>query len=259
MDNIYLEKIAEAKDKKKDSIGGVQKGATAYASSVAATVASVPVIKRLGTDLDKSFDKANITEHDVKSYVKAKGLRHVKRTGGPGAYFSPHTHGIVDKINSMKGGLFTSKPSGRHKATILADSHGVAMHEYGHAHSYRSGVKALRGIKHGGYMAGGLAASPLGRLALAGAATSKDDKVSKGAIGVAAAAHVPQLVEEARASISPYKHLKKTDSVKAKHFARAAGKAYGTYAASAAATVGSAVLARALAQKARKNAEKGKK
>lgn len=257
MPNPYLEKIAEDAKKKTEKVNPLHKGAIGYASSVSATVASVPVIHHFGKDLEHQFSKANINKKDIESYVKAKNLRHAKRVEGEGFYASPHSHWGMDQAAKKKGWV-PDKRGFKHRATVAASNDGIAMHEYGHAHSYKNGIKSLRTAKHAGYMAGSLASKPLGRLALALGATSDNDKVSKGSIAAAAVAHAPLLAEEARASISPYKHLKKTDPKKAKLFARAAGRAYGTYAASAAATVGGTVLARTLAQKARKDKAEGK-
>lgn len=251
--NKYLEKVASKKEK--DSVGMAHKGGIAYVSGAAASMASYPVLHGLKKSMGKDLPKTKVTEGDVASYRKAKNLRHVKRHGGEGMYYSPHAVHLEAQANKNK----FIKPSRNRLGEIHATNPAVAMHEYGHAHSYKSGKKMLRGAKTGGYIASTAAHSPIGRLALAATATSKDDRKSKGAVAASVALSAPQLVEEARASISPYKHLKKTKGAAvAKQFGKTMGKAFGTYGVNAAATVGATVMARSWAKSVRAKKDKEK-
>lgn len=251
--NKYLEKIAAIKEKpKKDSVGLASKAGIAYGSAAIGGAASVLPIKALSKNMQEDFAKTGVTEKDVKSYQKSKGLRHVPRTDGDGAYASPHNYTVAEKEGGHPFGNAKHEKMKRFGGKVYATNDAVAMHEYGHAHSYRQSGKTMRTAKFTGYLTGRMANTPLGRLALAGAATSKNDNVSKGAVAASALASVPMLHEEAKASISPYRHLKKTRGADvANKWGKVAGKAFGTYATTAAATVGGTMLARHLTQKVR--------
>lgn len=258
--NKYLEKVAEKKERQ--NLSAVHKGAIGYGSTVVSGLAAVPVVHTLKKKMDSEIGQTKVTNADVASYQKAKNVRYAHRAEGEGSF---HNHfntaseraQIKKKVGNSPLFSKVTNPRPRHKARVEASNPAVAMHEYGHAHSFKSGAKKLRGVKFSGYAAGALATKPAGQLALALGATSDNDKVSKGSIAASAALTAPMLVEEARASISPYKHLKKTRGKKvANQFGKTMAKAFGTYATVAGATVGGTVLARSLSQKARREKAK---
>lgn len=249
--NQYLVKVAASKEQKnKDSLGIAGKGLIAFGSAQGASAVASPFIRKIGKSTLRDMENTGVTASDVKSYQKANGLRHVPRSEGAGYYTPGFLHKFKDFAHEVetKGKKYTG--------TVHATNDAIAMHEYGHARTARQYGKA-KALRNGAVMASVLSKTSIGKLALAATATSKDDKVSKGAVAASAALSLPLLHEEAAASIHPYKHLKKTRGADvAKKFGSAAGKAYGTYLLGAAATVGGTMLARTLSQKARAKKDK---
>jgi hypothetical protein len=147
------------------------------------------------------------------------------------------------------------------RPTVNAKGADLAMHEYGHAHSFNKYRKAIggKGVRGKFIMHSLSQRSALGLGALAGgyAATSDNEKVRKAAPYAVAASALPMLVEEAQASLSPAKHLLKTRGASvAKKFLKKMAPAYGTYLAATATGVGAASWAKHVKNKAIEKANK---
>lgn len=247
--NVYLEKAAALVDKKRDDIHGMKRVGTVVGSSALAFSASVPgqvdLVNKLKSNW-KSDKKSPITEADVQSYRKAKNLRHVERFDAS----SPvHSYYMAP----------TGKAGGIKKPQVHSSHPEAALHEYGHAHSFNTSRKAFgtkgTSARHTLNLISRKATGKFGMLGGAYAATSDNEKVRKAAPYAVAAGTAPLLVEEARASISPIKHIYKTrGKAAAKHLAKNLAPAFGTYALSAAAAVGGVALAKHFKEKAIKSA-----
>lgn len=246
--NVFLEKIAS--EKKKDSMHGWTRTGTVVGSSLLASAASVPVnLGLLGNWKKKLKGTSGVTEADVDSYRKKKNLRHVTRTGNA-SYDLDH-----------QGHFMFSGGRGNKRPYVHAKSPDVAMHEYGHANNFNKYRKAAgsKGLKAKVIMHSLSQRSALGLGGLAGAyaATSDNKKARDIAPYAVAASTVPMLAEEARATLSPAKHLLKTRGAKvAKSFLKKMAPAYGTYVAAAGTAAGTAVLAKHFKNKAIEKANK---
>ena len=244
--NIFLEKIAS--EKKKDQMHGWTRAGTVAGTTLAGTLATAPLQMGLSSLAMKGYSKpSRVTEADVNSYRKAKNLRHVLRTGN--TWHSPDHHGRY-----APSGAASKRPF------VSANSPEVAMHEYGHAHSFNKYRKSLgsKGLKVKGIMHGiSSQATLLGLAGAAGAyaATSDNEKARKVAPYAVAASALPMLVEEAHANLSPAKHLLKTRGSRvAAGFLAKRSLPYGTYLAATAAGVGTTMLTKHLKEKAIKKA-----
>lgn len=238
MSNPYLEKVASSEEKNKDKIKGWKRAGTVIGTSMAGTVGGQALGLTALPAIRKSNPKSRVTEADLKSYVRAKKLRHIVRNDGPdlGAHY--HPAGI----------------KGFKRPHVTGSSPEILMHEYGHAHSIngtrkRFGSKGVKG-KFAGISAAQQVVMGPGTFAGTYAATSNNEKVRKYAPVAVAAATTPLLVEEARASISPVKHLWKTKGRgAAMDMLKRVGPAYGTYVAGAAGAVGAAKWAQHIKNK----------
>ncbi len=127
--------------------------------------------------------------------------------------------------------------------TIHSKGNLTGMHEMGHAHSFNSSTPQMRKAKTIAY---GLGRNQLGVLAGSVIALHGDSKESTAAgTAVAAASMAPMLIEEGRASIDPHNFIKKHGTpAQSKAFGRTMGKAFGSYAALAAAGAATPYLSR---------------
>lgn len=246
--NPYLEKIAAEKSKK-DDIHGWKRAGTVVGTTVAPIAAAAPVSIGLAR---KAFgsSKSHLSEADVKSYVKAKNLRHVERHYTPDMGAQYHPSGPAKMGMGKRPRVFGENPE-------------ALLHEYGHAHSSNQTRKKFGKLgsraKWTGIMASQKAVTGIGGLVGAYAATSDNKKARKYAPAAVAAAATPLLVEEARATLSPVKHLWKTKGkAAAGHLLKKLAPAYGTYAVAAGAAVGGTSLAKHIKNKAIAKANKGK-
>ena len=242
--NPYLEKVAAQKSK--DDIRGMKRAKVVAGTSLGAYAASfapsVGLIKTLRSQKTSPLDP---THDDVKSYRNAKNLRHVSRPSW-GRNFNRSPHYVPP-----------AKMAGSHMArpTIVGDEPKSLLHEYGHAHSFNKTRKKF-GNKGtiGKYVGINLSQRSISKFGIVGgayAATSDNEKVRKYAPAAVAAATVPLMVEEARATLSPAKHLLKTKGKDAaKHFLKKLAPAYGTYAVAAGTAVGAASWAKHIKNKA---------
>lgn len=237
--NARKNMVKEAAEKKRDDIHGWKRAGvvagTFMGSAVAATPASIVLAKTaFGT---KSSGK--VTEADVQSYRRAKNLRHVKR----------------QEVHDMGAHYHPSGMAGVKVPHVAGTGPEALLHEYGHAHSSNATRRKLGNMgskaKWGGIVVGQNAVKGFGAVAGAYAATSDNEKVRKyapAAVGVAAA---PLLIEEARATLSPAKHLWKTKGkAAAGHLLKKLAPAYGTYAVATGAAVGAASWAKHIKNKA---------
>lgn len=241
--------IKEAADKpKRDKVHGWNRAGTVLGSAMLASTATMPANIFLAKKAFGTPSTGGVKESDVKSYVKSKNLRHVKRVEvhDMGAHFMPA---------GMKSGL------GKLKRPMVAGTGPEALlHEYGHAHSTNSTRRAFgkKGIKAkwAGIAVGQNSVKGFGGLVGAYAATSDNETARKYAPAAVAAGAAPLLIEEARATLSPAKHLWKTKGkAVAGQFLKKLAPAYGTYATAAAAAVASPVIARHFKNKAIKEAK----
>jgi hypothetical protein len=248
--NVYLEKVASSKDRKRDNIHGWTRAGAVIGSSLAAGVVATPVAHALTHAVKKGWESpSSYTEADVKSYVKAKNVRHATRSGTSSYDNDLTAHYHPPGINGYK------------RPNVHAKSPTTALHEYGHAHSFNRARKAFgrTGTKlhYGSIIASQKLTVGIGGLAGAYAATSDNDKARKYAPAAVAASTVPLLVEEARASLSPAKHLWKTRGRKvAGEFLKKMAPAYGTYLAAAGTAVGTASIAKHFKNRAIEKANK---
>lgn len=250
--NARKNMIKEAADKpKRDDIRGWKRAGVVLGASTVVPAAAAPATIYLGKKAFGTPSSGHVTDADVSSYVKAKNLRHVKRHGT--SYFD----------SDMNASYHPSGISGIKRPIVNAKGPEAALHEYGHAHSSNVTRKKLGKIgskvKWGGILASQQSIKGVGALAGAYAATSDNEKVRKYAPAAVAAAAAPLLVEEARATLSPAKHLWKTKGkAAAGHLLKKLGPAYGTYVAAAGASVGAASLAKHIKNKAVAKANKAK-
>lgn len=247
--NARKNMVKEAAEKKRDDIHGWKRAGvvvgTTFGTAAASTPANIALVKMsLGS---KKPSNGKVTEADVKSYVKAKNLRHVERheLSDVGAHYHPA---------GMRG---IKKPY------VAGTGPEALLHEYGHAHSNNSTRKKFGSrvskAKFGSILASQKAVMGLGALAGGYAATSDNEKARKYAPAAVAAAATPLLVEEARATLSPAKHLWKTKGkAAAGSLLKKMGPAYGTYALAAGTAVGAASWAKHVKNKAIVKADKGK-
>jgi hypothetical protein len=247
--NIYLEKIAST-EKKRDHIHGWTRTGTVVGTTAGAIALSTPINHGLVRAAHKGLaGNSAVTESDVNSYRKSKNLRHVIR-GGNGMFdHELAAHYLPPGFRGVK------------RPTVNAKGADLAMHEYGHAHSFNKYRKAIggKGVRGKFIMHSLSQRSALGLGALAGgyAATSDNEKVRKAAPYAVAASALPMLVEEAQASLSPAKHLLKTRGASvAKKFLKKMAPAYGTYLAATATGVGAASWAKHVKNKAIEKANK---
>lgn len=250
MTNIYLEKIAST-EKKRDGMHGWKRTGTVLGSTIGAGIAASPISVGLGHLASKGYSKnVGITEADVHSYRKAKNLRHVARQGNTGFDYDAH------------GRYLPSGTGGIKRPIVSAHSPEVALHEYGHAHSFNKyrktlGSKGIIGKKIMHNLSAQGAVLGLSGAIGAYAATSDNEKVRKAAPYAVAASAIPMLAEEAMANVSPAKHLLKTRGRKtALNFLAKRSAPYGTYVAATAAGVGTALLAKHFKNKAIEKANK---
>ncbi len=243
--NQYLDK--EAAEKKRDKIHGWRRAGTVLGTTQATTmaggVASLGLLQKI-----KKQEKTHspLTENHVKSYVKKKDLEHVNRV---------HADHFTEAHYNPNDSHFGKGPY------VRGHSPEAILHEYGHAHSYNNAAKKVgKGFakaRFGSIIASQKSVMGIGGLAGAYAATSDNEKVRKYAPAAVAASTVPLLAEEARASLSPIKHLYKTEGkAAAKHLAKRLAPAFGTYVAGAAAAVGAASWAKHIKNKAVAKANK---
>lgn len=241
--NKYLIKIAENKkdpgEKTRSRLAAASLGfgGAALGSQIAAAPMGIGFMVNQHKDTGVGYA-------DVRSYTKAKNLRHVLQ--------SENDH----NVNQFMPGFKTKGGSKTSISPIASFSNPDAgMHEMGHAHSFNKARKRkLLGPKFGTYAASAkLGIGPLGMIAGAAAGSSKNEKVSKAAPYIMGAVAAPTLIEEAKATISPYRHLRKTrGSGVANKFLKKLAPAYGTYVAGAAGSIGAAMLARKLSKDSRK-------
>lgn len=226
--NPYLEKVAAEKEKKKTStLKNVGMGlASAQASFTVGSLAAQPLAR---SAMNQKGEAAS-AEH-VKSYVRKNNLRHVNRYKGH----------FAESHYAPPGTNFNKRP------TIVAADNDVALHEYGHAKSFGSRRKSKLGMASSRARFASAVSSKMGIGAVAGGlmGASDNEKVRKASPYVAAASVAPMMVEEARATLHPYKHLRQVaGKATANKFLRKMGPAYGSYAAVSAGVVGSAVMAK---------------
>lgn len=237
MNNPYLEKIAEKKGKEneKEGYSGFRRAGIVLASSMLPSAVAAPVTQHLAHS-SIGANMESITEKDVASYRKARNLRHV----------------TWDKSQSPMGGHYVPSAMSKGKPIVVTDKPFIAMHEHGHAHSFNSSRKlgTLKAKLGGTIASNALIARQMGTMAGAYAATSSNEKVRNATPYVVGAAAAPMLVEEARATIDPYNHLRKTRGKElANKFLKKMAPAYGTYVTLAGAAVGSSALAKHLTEK----------
>ncbi len=247
--NARKNMIKEAADKKKDDIRGWKRAGVVAGTTMGTLAASMPfnvalVKSSLGS---KKSSSGKVTEADVHSYVKAKNLRHVRR----------------EQLSDISAHYHPAGMNGFKRPYVAGNGPEALLHEYGHAHSNNStrkkfGSKVSK-AKFGSIIASQKAVMGIGALAGGYAATSDNEKVRKYAPAAVAAAATPLLVEEARATLSPAKHLWKTKGkTAAGHLLKKMGPAYGTYALAAGTAVGAASWAKNIKNKAVAKANKGK-
>lgn len=246
--NKYLEKIASTDQKKKsDGYSGWGRAGMVVGLPMATSMATMPAVTALGKHALKK-ETPDISESDVKSYIKAKKLRHVVRDNSSslmGAHFQP----AMSKNIYPRGGL-RGMPKYR-RPSVTANDPASALHEYGHAHSIRGGHKKLLGSKKTTALLGSNLVMKSGYAAMLGAymGTSDNETARKASPYATAALAAPMLHEEAVASLSPYKHLHKTRGKKvANQFLKKMLPAFGTYGTLAAGSIGTAVLAKKLTE-----------
>lgn len=246
--NARKNMIKEAADKpKRDDIHGWKRAGVVAGTGTLTSAMAAPVAGYLGKKAFGAKSSGAVTEADVKSYVRSKNLRHVDRheTHDMGAHYHP------------------SGMAGKKRPHVAGTGPEALLHEYGHAHSSNATRKkfgkAGSKIKWGGIVAGQNSVKGFGALAGAYAATSDNEKVRKYAPAAVAVGAAPLLVEEARATLSPAKHLWKTKGkAAAGHLLKKLAPAYGTYVAATGAAVGAASWAKHIKNKAVAKANKPK-
>lgn len=250
--NPYLEKVASQKSK--DDIHGMKRAKVVAGTSVGAYAASfAPSVGLLKSLRSKKTSPLDATHEDVASYKRSKNLRHVESPSfGANFNSSPHYSPPL-----KKAGPHHARPK------IVGEDPKSLLHEYGHAHSFNKTRKKIGNFgtigKHTSFIIGQRAISHAGIIGGAYAATSDNEKVRKYAPAAVAAAATPLLVEEARATLSPAKHLLKTrGKAVAGHFLKKLAPAYGTYAVAAGTAVGAASWAKHIKNKAVAKANKDK-
>lgn len=230
--NKYLEKAAELSSRDtSEKVGLVNKVVITGVSGVAANRVIDRGLLSLTGSLLRKTPTPGVTEKDVASYVNKNKLHKViRQTTSDGYNVPPY------KSNKLKG-------------VVNAISPDIALHEYGHARSFKEYRKGP--FKKKGYALGRarMVVKNLDRYGGAGfltasMASADDSKVRKAAPYVAAALYAPILHEEARATLHPYMHLRKTrGSNVANQFLRRMLPAYGTYTAAPIAALGAAAIA----------------
>lgn len=243
--NIYLEKLAAYRPKASERYSGSvsdmedRKSSLILANGLLAvptSVGSMMLLHKLQTG--NAPTERLFSPEDVTRYARYRGLSHVPwdRTGDPlSAHFNPY---------------------GPNGAYLKSSSNHIALHELGHAHSHFSTTsEKLRKAKNLGYGLSklsltGLRAVPAPIAAMAGTAVALSGEGSDyTAVGTAipAAMAAPMLVEEARASVDPYRFLRKHGTpTQAKAFGKSMGKAFGTYGAMAAGSILTPLLAKSI-------------
>ena len=231
--NPYLEKAAARKGKKESSTYTP----TGRAATIAGTAVLPGVLARSATDKlsDKSLRTLtpDITEEDVQSYRRAKNLRHVTRNHLP-----------PDSISSYTPAFKGSLPE------IHSASTSSALHEYGHAHSFNKTRSfnipklVLQAVSRKAML------SKYTGAAGAYAGTSENEKIRNAAPYAAAAAMAPILYEEGAATLSPYKHLRKTrGAAVANQFLKKMAPSYGTYIAMVGSVIAPPILAKKITER----------
>lgn len=244
--NARKNMVKEAAAKKKDDVHGFKRAGVVMGTAMGTAVASAPVSVVLAK---KAFGKSEskLTEADVQSYRKAKNLRHVDR----------------QTVHDMGAHYHPAGMAGKKRPHVAGTGPEALLHEYGHAHSSNTTRKKFGNIgskvKWTGIGVSQHSVKGLGAIAGAYAATSDKEKVRKYAPAAVAAAATPLLVEEARATLSPVKHLYKTKGkAAAGHLLKKLAPAYGTYAVAAGAAVGATSWAKHIKNKAVAKANKAK-
>lgn len=232
MANKYLEKIAAKQ--KKDHVPLSDRAEIAIGSAIASPLlfdSPKPVLMRKF----ESMENATSSEH-LNSYRTKKDLWHIP---------TKHVH------SARESGYVPPEYAKKHKSieTIFHHDSDTGLHEFGHAHSYtkfkNSKIHRIRQATQR-FSRSGLVGGGAGLLG-ASMAVSNNKRVRDAAPYTTAAIAAPTLIEEARASLSPYKHLRETVGKDvANKFLKRMAPAYGTYALTAAGAVGSAVLAKSL-------------
>jgi hypothetical protein len=245
--NARKNMIKEASKKGKDDIHGWKRAGVVAGTTMGAAAASTPASIILAKAAFGGKSSGKVTEADVQSYRKSKNLRHVDR----------------HEVRDMGAHYHPAGMAGVKRPRVAGTGPEALLHEYGHAHSNNSTRKKfgsrISKAKFGSIMVSQKAVMGIGALAGGFAATSDNEKARKYAPAAVAAAATPLLVEEARATLSPAKHLWKTKGKSAAgHLLKKLAPAYGTYAVATGAAVGAASWAKHIKNKAVAKAGKGK-
>lgn len=223
--NAYLEKVAQLqkKEDRKESHTG-KKILAGIAGSIVPSLAVAHPTKKLAVSAFSHMNHDGVHESTLQGFKQKYNVGHIKHYRndlmGVGPAFHPGTNEVYSKSNL------------------------AALHEFGHAHNFNSLGEKARKAKHMGYLMGkgGFGALAGSAVALSG---EKSDAKTAAGTAIAAASYAPMLHEEATASLKPLKYLKEHGHHAEHSLAkRALGKAFGTYALTAAAGVSTPYLSR---------------
>lgn len=235
--NAYLEKAAQIKERadKKESHTG-RKILAGGAGTIISGMAVARPTRDLALSAFRHMERDGVSDSTLHGFKQKYNVDHIKHyrndLAGVGPAFHPGHNEVYSKSNL------------------------AAMHEFGHAHNFNSLGEKARKAKHIGYMVGkgGLGALAGTAVALHG---EKSDAKTAAGTAIAAASYAPMLHEEATASLKPLKYLK-DHGHHAEHAVskRALGKAFGTYALTAAAGVATPYLSRKIYESTRGKKDK---